>query len=100
MVTSSGFLTNPFTTYSRKLSMHPSCQFLSRLRSGRGGGCFAGLLDKGGHGFAGLRAFGNPVFSAIEVQREIVVATLQWQIGAKFLDAFAITRAAVVGHHD
>src|ERR1019366_3687586 len=71
---------------------------LSRYRSSRWSRLDR-LLDEAGHGVARLRAFADPVLGAIELEREIFTR-LERLVGADFLDALAIARAAAVGHHN
>src|SRR4051812_7116621 len=92
MVTSLGFSTRPFTTYSRKACITRS-QSLNR-RSG-----FGGFFDEAGDGLARLRPFADPIFCALEIEGE-VGAFLQWMIGPEFLDAFAVAGTAAVRDDD
>ena len=57
------------------------------------------FFDEAGHGVARLRAFADPVLRAIQLEREIFTR-LERLVGADFLDALAIARAAAVGHHN
>src|SRR2546428_7600136 len=90
--TSSGFWTRPLTTYSKTACMDVA---LACRRCGR----FGLFLDEARHRLRRLRALGEPVIRAVEVQREIVLL-LQRQIGPQFLQALAIARAAAVRHHN
>src|ERR1035438_255438 len=95
MVTASGFCTNPLTTYSRKACI--GCRLRLSLRgSGRG---FDGLLDHAGDGFAGLRAFADPVLGALQIKGEIITL-LPGQIRAQFLDELSVAGAAPIRHND
>src|ERR1019366_9710565 len=71
---------------------------LSRYRSSRWSRLDR-LLDEAGHGVARLRAFADPVLRAIQLEREIFTR-LERLVGADFLDALAVARAAAVGHHN
>src|SRR5262245_18507516 len=92
MLTWSACWTKPLTTYSRKACI-PRTEGSGRRR------CFAGLLNKAGHGLAGLSAFARPVLGTLQFERDIL-ALLQRQIRTQLFDALAIARAAAVGHNN
>lgn len=65
---------------------------------GRGRG-FAGFFDKAGNGLGRLGTVLDPMFSALEVDGEVVVL-FEGLIGADFLDEFSIAGAAVIRHNN
>ena len=64
------------------------------LGRGRGLGSF---LNEAGYRLAWLRTLAQPISRALQVKGEII-ALLQRVIGAQFLDAFAVPRAATISH--
>src|SRR5690242_4751306 len=98
MVTSSGWSTNPLTTYSRKASMAGNS---SSCRSGSGElvSFPAGFFNETGDRIAWLGPFAEPILSAFEIQSK-VVALFERLIRAEFLDEFAIARAAAISNHN
>ena len=61
--------------------------------------CFLVLLDQTAHRIGRLRAFADPIFDPIELQRAVVPGLLRI-VGADDLDKFSVARAAAVGHDD
>ena len=57
------------------------------------------LLDEAGDRVARLRTLADPIRGAIQLQGEIF-ALLERLVGADFLNALAVARAAAVGHHN
>src|SRR5580658_10700479 len=90
-VTSSGWLTNPLTTYSRK-----ACISQNNKSSNRHGG-LGQLLDKAGDGVAGLGAMADPILGALQVYLAII-ALFHGLITADLLDKSSIPRTAGIGH--
>jgi hypothetical protein len=62
-------------------------------------GSLRSLLQNTPHGFAGLRAFGDPMVCALQVDLKIVVRFLR-VIGPDVLKEPSVARAAPVGNND